>query len=732
MGRMRSRSAGRSEASAPARTACVGDRFVDEDGFTTVGVAVALLVTLALLFSAAQLYRIGSLSADVQDVADAAALAAENEVAEFMIAVHVCDALVLSLSVLSLTLSALGVVAACVPPAATLSVKLLDLGKELMDARDGFAERAEAGLSKLQAALPFLAAANAATVGFANDGDGGGSSYLAVAMLVPEKGKDIQVGRAEEERSAQEDVTVGAEDIRQKAQEVEELAQEANEHKMRGFMADCGNAPGRCQYERAASLASLSAEENPLFASVDTWSFAAALERARAYYAARAAQGIPEDGDDETRGDAALRQRFYRYAQEELSRGYVHEGEGSFEASFPLLFRNTAEMRATTMYTESVYPVTMSEDGRHQVMHAWSGCSRAGGSIGTGSVSLLEAQADGFQRCSACEFRPSSLGNVAAASSSIDNGFEHHYRIVAEAAEEHQRVMDELGPKKAELEDQSDSLIDRLLAVIADLGNKRISAEPPGSKGAIALVVNATTTATDEGFESAFAPGGELGARAAVAGATLVADPAHDGSSVITALLDGFGADGGGAAVGAGRIALDGWSWALQAYGEGQRSLLGVIEDGLNGIPLKSLAGLGTRAADRLESGIEACGLEPAKLDALKPVLVNTEAVAGTGTDAFSIRYREIQRKAREVFGESTDLFSGVVDAIQDGAYDELERVAEGVKIAEVELPFLDEPYPVIVKLPQSLLDGARDMVDRCIEGVRSAQASITGRRVWA
>lgn len=731
MGRLRSHRSERAQGSESPSVRCFTDRFRKEDGFTTVGVAVALLVTLALLFTAAQVYRIGSLSADVQDVADAAALAAENEVAEFMVAVHVCDALVLSLSLLSLTLSAVGVVAACVPPAASISAKLLEMGSKVMDARDAFAEKAQAGLNKLQSALPLLAAANAAAVGLANNGDGGGSSYLALAMLVPQTAEEVQVGTSEEARAAQSEAAEGAEEIRQKAQEAEELAEEANEQKLRAFMADCGNAPGRCLYERAASLASLAGSDNPLFASVDTWSFSVALERARAYYAARAAQGVPDSGDAETRGDAALRQRFYRYAQEELARGYVREDGATFEVDLPVLFKNTTEMRSTPLYTESVYPITMAEDGEHRVMHAWAGCPAAQGAIGTGSVSLLESEAASFQRCPSCEFRPSSLGNVAAASSAIDNGFEYHYRIVAEAAQEYQRISEELGPLAEEVEQKSDSLLDRLLGVITDLGNKRISAEPPGSKGAIALVVNASATPTDAGFETTLAPSGELGTRAAVAGATLVPDPAHDGSSVITALLDGFGSDGG-TAVGAGRIALDGWSWLLQAYGDGQTSLLGAIEEGLNGIPLKSLAGLGTRAADKLQSGIEACGLEPANLDALKPVLVNTEPIAAAGTDAVSARYREIQQKAREVFGDSTDLFSGVVEAVEARAFEELERVEDGIKVAELELPFLDEPYPVVVKLPESLLAGARDAVERCAEGLRSAYVTITGRRVWA
>ena len=72
----------------------------DEEGFTTAGMAVALLVSLTLLFSAAQVYRVNTRAAEIQDVADAAALAAENQVAEFMVAVRVVDGAVLSMTLL--------------------------------------------------------------------------------------------------------------------------------------------------------------------------------------------------------------------------------------------------------------------------------------------------------------------------------------------------------------------------------------------------------------------------------------------------------------------------------------------------------------------------------------------------------------------------------------------------------------------------------------------------------
>ena len=85
------------------------------------GMVLSLLVTRALVFSAGQAYRVGSASSEVQNVADAAALAAQNEVGEFMIVVRVCDAAVLSLSLTSLVATGLGVAALCTPASASAS-----------------------------------------------------------------------------------------------------------------------------------------------------------------------------------------------------------------------------------------------------------------------------------------------------------------------------------------------------------------------------------------------------------------------------------------------------------------------------------------------------------------------------------------------------------------------------------------------------------------------------------
>lgn len=96
--------------SAAAR-ACGKLSWRDEEGMTTVGVVISLLLTLALVFSSAQVYRVQSLSSKTQSVADACALAAGNVVGEFMVAVRVCDAVALSMTLTSLTSTGLGIVA---------------------------------------------------------------------------------------------------------------------------------------------------------------------------------------------------------------------------------------------------------------------------------------------------------------------------------------------------------------------------------------------------------------------------------------------------------------------------------------------------------------------------------------------------------------------------------------------------------------------------------------------
>ena len=130
------------------------DSLAEEQGFSTVGVALALLLSFALIFSAARVYEIESVSGDIQNVADSAALAAENVVGEYCVIATMCDAVVLSLSLSSLCALGLSVAAACTPPTATLSQALLKSAQKLKQTRDSFSEKATSALEELDAHAP--------------------------------------------------------------------------------------------------------------------------------------------------------------------------------------------------------------------------------------------------------------------------------------------------------------------------------------------------------------------------------------------------------------------------------------------------------------------------------------------------------------------------------------------------------------------------------------------------
>lgn len=699
----------------------------DEDGLTTVGMVLALLITLSLVFSAAQVCRLNAAASEVQSVADAAALAAENEVAEYMIVVRVCDAVVLTLSLTSIVATGLGIAALCTPVTAAASETLLSAGKTVAKARDSFADKAAEGLNRLQRLLPFLAAANAASVASANNG--ASSRYLALAVLVPAEGEKVGVPTDDAVGELGEEVDRDADGVRQAAEEAEREAERANEAKRRAFEHDCGANPSYCLYERAATLAGMSGSENPLFASVDAWSFSVALKRAQAYYPRRAAAEVPDGASVEERARSALRARFYAFAADEVARGYVHETDDSFEALFPRLPKNTEEMRATRLYTEAAYPVTIDDEGR-MVMHAWAGCPAAAdaGSLG----SLAEMEAGAYPTCEQCGFSAASMGKVAAASTSIDNGFEHHYEAVADAAEEYERARAQAEPLAKEVKERAGGLLDRVKQALGDVAGKRIDARPPGRFGSIALVANVGQTAASTGFESSFVrSSGALGVRAAVSAATLVTDPAGEGSTVVSSLLDGL-ADKGGVATGALGLVLGCWSKLLSAYGEGQGALDDAVGSALDGLPLAGASGLGSWASGALRDVVGAAGLEPAKLDALKPVVVNSAHVAAADDGAFSVRLLSLKAQAVAHPLASNDVFSSVVDAVEQEAIEGIASFDGKIEIASIEL--LGEGGPTIpleISLPPAAKDAAVDLVQRIANGLMDVYAQVTGVRVW-
>lgn len=681
--------------------------FRDEEGSTTAGMAVALLVTLSLLFSAAQVYRVHSACAEVQEVADAAALAALNPVAEFMVAVRVADAAALSMTLLGDVVYGAGVVALCVPPASELGAQLVSAGQKVLKARDAFSERACEGLEALQRALPFLAAANAAAVAAAN---GSAGEYAAVGLLLPGEGAPIVAGSSAAEERMEEAVEAGKDELAEAAARAEEAARAAEEARARGFARDCGDNPSYCLYERAGRLAGLSGAENPLYTSIDSWSFAVPLERARAYYrerllGERAASDAPEE-----QARSALRKRFYAYAISELREAYVHETADSFSASFPRFPRNIEQMRATRLYTEPVYPVTV--DGELPVMHAWEGCPEAALVDYYGSAETWENGT--FETCSACGFTASALGSVAAASTSIDNGFEYHYDAVAQAAADYQKARADAEPLSRAAKGKAEGLLDEIASALGEAANFRIKADPPGAAGCVVFVVS-TTAPAPSAFESAFAPTGEVGSRAAVSAATLIVDESGE-ASVIGDALDGLKGQGS-AAAGAGGLVLDGWAALIDAYGTGAEGLSAGVEALLEGVPLVGATGLGSWAADALREGLEAVGLQPANTAPLKPVLASTEAVAQADAGDWSARYLALRETALAHPETSGDVLGLLGERVSDEAFRRLAGME--ITIAVVEIPLTGVSVPLTVALPPALAEGAAGLVESAFAALR-------------
>ncbi len=698
--------------------------FRDQEGFTTVGIAVAILLAVALLFSSAHVYEVNSCAAEIQEVADASALAAASVTAEFVIAVALCDAVVLSFSLASLLCTGVGAVALCVPGGQGLGGRLVDTGSDVLSARNSFAEKVSRGLNQLQRALPFLCALNAAAVASANDD--GANRYVAVAVPVPFEGEPISVGATAACNEYAEATRENAADLADQAMRAEEAVGDVNEAKMRGFMADCGSNPDYCMYQRAASVGGLPVASNPVYHSVDTWDFSVALERARAYYAYRSTHETAIDLSVEQQANASLRRIFYRYASERLQDGFVHDDGAGFSAHFPVMFSKTAELRESSLYSRELFPVT--DDGAGRVMHAFEGCPKATGWHERGSVAQLEE--GGYSVCPECKFTAASLGDVAAASSRIENGFEYHYRIVAQAASDYQQARQNLDPAAAEAKETFSGLLDGLRDALSEVAGFRISADPPGKKGCVTFVVNLATGPLPSRFANPFAStDAQMGLRVAVSGALLQEDPVADGADIITSLTDRI--DTSAPLAGAGKMALDCWSGLLSAYGAGQNALLDGVEGLLADIPLAGSSGLGSWARAGLEEAVEAAGLQPANLSALKPALASAGAVTEGDPGMFSVEFSRLQQQALRGSSPTGTVLDGLLAGMQSTAFDALEIADGGITVATFSVPIVGAQVPITIALPPSVSSAARSWVEQAVSVLRSLADTVESERVW-
>lgn len=699
----------------------------EESGFSTVGVALALLITLALIFTSAKVYEVASVSADIQEVADAAAIAAENVVGEYCLVATVCDAIALSLSLASLCCLGLGVAAKCTPVTATFSETLMKAAQKLRDTQHSFTEKAQEALERLKVLLPLAAAAKAASVIDANSHARGGASYTGVAILVPWKTDPLE-DQSQALTDQAFDTAEAAKDIlSQLGEEAEDAAREANAIKEAAYRYDSGSENGYCMYERAKNLAHLSGADNPFYSSSETWDFEVPLKRAQTYYRVRAQIEAPATGSTAERARSALRKRFYQFASLEVNKGYVHQTSESFDAYFPLLPKNTDEMKQTALYTEVRYPISTSASGK-QMIHAFDGCPvyATGSPSGQGSI----AQADhnsAFETCPSCEFSASSMGSVAAASSSIDNGFEYHYRKVAELAQAYEQEHKKLNEKADSVKERVKGIFEAMSKALEEAKGARIAIDPPGKYGAIAFVV--TTDPGRSKFVSSFVNSTEqLRTRAAMAGATLLPESTESGKTVINSILNGYAEAGlvGGVAT----IVLDLWSGLLKGYGEGQTTLTEGIRNAINAIPFASESGLGPWAAKSFETALNDLGLQPVDLSPQKAVLVNTLHIARSDETDFGAELVEVKEAGlgRNSIGELFSYTLSQAEGAVTGAIDDAEFTIE---IATIQIVEGSLEIPITVSLPRSIKDAATSWVHDAFAKLDQTVASFVYARRW-
>ncbi len=597
-------------------------RFVDDEGgFTTPAIALAILLACSLIFISARGAIIGSRSGQIQYVADAGALAADNIVAEFVTIGQIVDAVLLSMSLLGLSVYAVSAVAAFIPGAQNAAAKIAQAGSKILQARDKFAETATKGLNTAQKALPAICAVRAFEVINAN-ASASGIPYAGAAITSPIMGAEVSLADDSEVEEAAEEIESKHGDIQEKSVQAQDAQNRENDAKHRAWMADCGNA-GMSMFERAGHLSDISAANNPHYSSADAWNFSIPLERAEAYYAARyyAEAGSGASGSPDTIAESVARKQFYAYARDEVSQGYVETTDtGAQIPHLVQLARNTEQIRSTSLYTDAIYPISSSNGTR--TIHAYAGCPgySSGSPSGYGSVS--EVDSGSVHICEHCRFSATTLGRVPSASTSIDNGFEYYYLAVVEASKDYAQAVEDGEDAKRHLKESRESIGNSLHEALKALAAKRYDPQPPGRYGCICVVIAPNTQLKDTPFIDGSA---SIPARVAISGATLAADPADDEGNIISDIAQGLVPSEN---LGSGllKLVFGAWGSMLKAYTDGTEGIKQGLDKLLGAIPIVGNT-LSEQATQYFKNALSDAGLEPADLKSYKPVIVNTSRI---------------------------------------------------------------------------------------------------------
>lgn len=658
------------------------DLFIEDGAYTTLSSAVVILVVLTLLFSSTAAIWSMSRAGDTQAAADSGALAGANVVSSYHTAATVVDASILSLGLAGFATIGTGLVAILIPGAELAAGDMVDTGIEIIKTRNKFAKSASKGLQKIETALPYLVAARATQAVSAQDTEG--ATYTGTALAVPKTSESDFVALEGSEIST-DVIKDTSKDLERAADELQKASEETAKAKERAWLADCGGSDPAsvgscsCMWERARSLAKLSDIENPHYASSVTWEPQVALDRAKAYYRLRLANEAPQGSSVETKAESAARKAFYTYASAEVNRAYITEDGDRTTSYIPLLPRNTDEVRATELYTDAAWP-TSTNDGK-TYLHYGTSCPnyKKGTPGGLASVAAY----DGQDKCNRCHFGVSSLGAVAAPSTSIENGFEYHFDRFKDALKKYVECRNKELELMRQTEDEADRAGNAFDEAIKALSGERPRIAPPGRNGVVALAVSGAISSPDE-LNSSFNTTVRLGDRGAISAAVLAPDDATAQNNVLSRFFSTLEERSGGV-VGVLDGVMDVWGRLLVGYGDIQGSadeLMDEMIDDLGG-GSGALGSIASWLGDTVSASVAALGLEPCDLRLRKPVLTDTaNVIKSPGSDITGLS--NAQDKLRSIPLGVTD-----PKALCEALEYQVERTISGTvfTLAEIPLP---------------------------------------------
>lgn len=594
--------------------------FKNEEGFTTVGFALVILLVISLVFAGANYAHNQSQASEIQAVADAAALAGANVVARYVTIASVLDAVVLSLGLCGMTCLAIGLVVGAIPQLAQFSPPIINAAKQILTMRDNFGRSVYEGLAKLEKGLPYLVAAN--SMALIKENSSQDLSYVGLALPFPKDGTDSSFEIIEDLKDEASSMEDASEQVKELAKEAEKYKEQSNEELKAAWMADCGDEP-YSMYERGLHKAHLSGALNPYYPSFDTWSIETGLNRAKNYYNARITIERPEGQSLEEQVKSTSRYEFYMLASKLCSQSNVsRDQEGYLTVELEELPKNTETMKSSYIYSESKWPISV--EGDYKTLHFSQTCPGfTGNFIGNGSLAGLDSGA--YVICNQCNFSIKSIGKVPQASTAISNGFEYHYKKYREAAYAYADAYNKYLEKEKAAKEASEQGSDAFEKALDKLKKKRPKITPPGRFGVVSVVVDAKEKEAQSALVNALSTGAKLPARAAISGAVLAPESSDKDRNILSEFFEGIKAQApNDIGFFLGDSLFDILGKILQSYADGfsEASLSNFFEE------QTSLMGSSNSISNWIVNAIteilDDFGLTPPYLRLKKPVLTNT------------------------------------------------------------------------------------------------------------